>query len=701
MIPKSSQRGNAADLAAHLLNAEDNEFVEVMEMHGTIADDLTGGLREIEAAFLAVTKGKNPFFQMALSPQPGQAWNDDLTRDYVDRVLHGLNLVDQPRGLVRHIKTMPNGVSREHFHLVVSRLDIGECKAIPISFDRIKLMQITREFARDHGMELPPGYYNYADRQQQTYRQVSLYEKSLADRGHPSRAEHQEIITPLWQGRTTPEGFIKALDHHGYMLAYGRRPVVIDIFGKEHSLARLIADDDARVASIRAFLGDHYTEDDLPSVDEAKALAADHLAKTKQFELSETRAERMDVLKAGQAIYRQKIEAEIERRRGEDKAALLRADDRALNERRDHRSAFLEHRRETKARREAMEPTGLAAFLGRITGYALIQKKIHKHEDKKLFAAHAEARAEIIARQDAQREEMRLAHQMRGLDEERKLRELSYREAQEIRSLERQFEQEARLQFRENHPAPTPVPALELTPMGRRAAPAKAMNRYTGSSYQDRATPEEFKAQAQHPLDSDVEPPPLEPERHGDDRNKQHLDRAARSGETPPDRKPAEPEAAKEVAAKNPEPMSIAEVPTRTVSVNHDFQYEGYLRKQAKNRADELTQAFDNAANAQGLDDQESSSSGDAQEARPQPPQHGEVEPQAEPKLQNEFEVNQALEPPAQSEPATPQFDKAAHGHEPSTAVEPEPSPEPDMSPSQNSEPENVAPSPEIDRDRE
>ncbi len=493
MIPKSSQRSDASGLAAHLLNAHDNEFVEVMFLQGGIADDLTGWAREKEASFLALTKGQNPFYHVQISPDFRQAWNDDLTFDFVSRILSGVGLEGQDHALVRHIKQMPDGISREHFHLVVSRLDINECKAIPISFDHIKLQYITRDFARNHDLQLPPGYYNFDDRAKQTYRQQTLFEKKQVDRGLPSRKEHQEIVTPLWEGRVSPKGFIKALEYHGYMLAFGRRPVVVDIHGTEHSLAKLIDLKEAGVAAVREYLGEIYNEEDLPSVEDAKKTALELIEKTKAFERKEDHARQIKALKHGQANRHEKLKSEIEATLAHDKTQRTRFDDTAMQERCAHRSAFLEKRREIKAQREAAKPTGLAAFLGRVTGVALVKKKIHKHRDHKQYLEHIEARQEIISRQLHQSEELRLSHQMRALDAKRKERDLAYREAQELRSLEIHLEKQARLLARGIEPAHTPAPQLELSPFGRRAVPAKAMTRYTGSSYKDRATPKEFR----------------------------------------------------------------------------------------------------------------------------------------------------------------------------------------------------------------
>lgn len=51
MILKGSHRGNAAKLATHLMNTQDNEHVSLYELRGFMSeDDLHGALKESEAA---------------------------------------------------------------------------------------------------------------------------------------------------------------------------------------------------------------------------------------------------------------------------------------------------------------------------------------------------------------------------------------------------------------------------------------------------------------------------------------------------------------------------------------------------------------------------------------------------------------------------------------------------------------------------
>jgi hypothetical protein len=86
MIPKASQRGLGQDLATHLQNAYDNEYVEIAEVRGAVACDLHGAFAEWEVCAHAMTGCRNYLYSLSVNPDPAQR---QLTRteyrDYIDR----------------------------------------------------------------------------------------------------------------------------------------------------------------------------------------------------------------------------------------------------------------------------------------------------------------------------------------------------------------------------------------------------------------------------------------------------------------------------------------------------------------------------------------------------------------------------------------------------------------------------------------
>ena len=306
MIPKASQRGLGQDLATHLQNAYDNEYVEIAEVRGAVAHDLHGAFAEWELCAHAMTGCRNYLYSLSVNPDPAQ---DPLTReqylDYIDRAEGKLGLSSQPRAIVFHIKD-----GREHCHVVWSRIDTERGKAIHQAFDRQKLMMVTRQFAREHGLLLPEGMVNDAgrDRRKKT---LSLYEKHQQDATGLTKEERIAQVTQAWRQSDGARAFVRALEELGYVLATGKRPyVLVDLYGEMNALPKLIDDKQVRTKDIRAFLEREFPPELLPSVEEAKALVASHRKAIEDFGKAQARADRVDTLKASQAERRRPLEDE-------------------------------------------------------------------------------------------------------------------------------------------------------------------------------------------------------------------------------------------------------------------------------------------------------------------------------------------------------------------------------------------------------
>lgn len=480
MIPFGSQRGSGQDLAIHLMNAHDNEYVELADLRGSVAADLSGAFGEWEAQAHAMTRCQNYLYSLSVNPDPAQGpMPRELYDDYIARAEDALGLAGQPRAVVFHIKDDKWGNAREHCHVVWSRIDVQDCKAIHMAFDHDKLMAVTRQFARDRGIELAPGYYSLEDRKRQTHRQLSLYDKFQEDASGLSREERTALVTELWQQRDTADSFVQALEYHGYMLASGKRPyVLVDIYGHTNSLPKLIDDRTVNTKAIRGFLGDTYSAETLPSVEEAKAMAAQHRDALKDFRKSQARADQIDLLKEHQARRRAKLDAEISSSLERQRNTRHDCETRQLSDRRAQRAAYLEQSRAIRLERHENRPRGLAGFLARVSGVELARHKLHRYQDKKRYDAFLSEKHALQDRQAAERLELQRRQEMQALDLERKRRALDQTDKRERRSLELSLQKQQHMRLRAGHEH-MPSLALELRPPGRKAVPHKAMHRHT------------------------------------------------------------------------------------------------------------------------------------------------------------------------------------------------------------------------------
>ncbi len=150
MILHGNQRGGAKDLALHLLKQE-NEHVEVHELRGFVSDNLISALKEIHAVSRG-TKARQFLFSLSLNPPPAENIPTEVFEEAIERIEKKLGLSDQPRAIVFHEKQ-----GRRHAHAVWSRIDTAAMKAIPLSFSKRKLMDISRELYLEHGWTMPRG----------------------------------------------------------------------------------------------------------------------------------------------------------------------------------------------------------------------------------------------------------------------------------------------------------------------------------------------------------------------------------------------------------------------------------------------------------------------------------------------------------------------------------------------------------------
>ena len=154
MIIKASSRGSYRNLANHLTNTRDNDHVTLHEMRGLAGSSLHAGLAEIDAVSRG-TRCQKPFFSVSFNPPMGQQVTHAQFDEAFAKLERKLGLVDQPRAVIYHEKE-----GRRHCHVVWSRIDSQEMKAIDMSHFKLKCTDISRELYQEHGWQMPKGLIN-------------------------------------------------------------------------------------------------------------------------------------------------------------------------------------------------------------------------------------------------------------------------------------------------------------------------------------------------------------------------------------------------------------------------------------------------------------------------------------------------------------------------------------------------------------
>jgi hypothetical protein len=454
MIPFASQRGNGQDLATHLLNVQDNERVELFDVRRSVARDLHGAFAEWEAIAKGLTRARQYLCSLSVNPDERQG---RLTRaqylDYIDRVEAALGLTGQPRAIVFHYKRGAGGAVREHCHVVWSRTDVKNKRAIPLPFFKEKLMAVTRAFALDHGLHLPLGYDRQADEARRN-RQLSVYDCAKQKETAISHEERMAAVTDAWRRSDNAKAFVAALEALGYLLARGRnetRIVLVDFYGHTTALTRLIDDASVRAKHVRDFLGTAFAPDKLPTVEQAQEHAAKRRETIEAFEAAAREDEDAEQLARRQAERREEIEAiaTILRRQHRDERAQLAA--LHMTERQRLKASYLAAQRRIRMDRARRRPRGLAAFLGRVSGVSLVIRKVQRYRDRKRYDAYLVWRNELKRRQKESEEALAVQHGLQMTDVERRLRALDQIEQRERESVEQMRRREQRQRINALH----------------------------------------------------------------------------------------------------------------------------------------------------------------------------------------------------------------------------------------------------------
>jgi hypothetical protein len=277
-----------------------------------------------------------------------------------------------------------------------------------MDYDRYKLQDVAREFARDHGLTLPPGMEKKGSTDKQ--KQSNLKEKQQQERSGISKEERMAAITAVWyQHNEDPHAFVTALEKAGYHLARSAteryagdkgRYVVIDLAGAVHPLARQI--EDVRTKQIKEFLGADYPLEKLRDIETARAAArqdreaaAKEEAQARQEFREQDAKERRGELGRHHAERRSYFDfkrAELGKRVETERRALL-----------DLQTAEKDGVLEARA---AKQPRGMLAFLVRITGIQAYITARHGRQDAARTQAHKAEGEALARRHDRERHDM-------------------------------------------------------------------------------------------------------------------------------------------------------------------------------------------------------------------------------------------------------------------------------------------------------
>tara|TARA_B100000678_G_scaffold272789_1_gene262533 strand:+ start:125 stop:1315 length:1191 start_codon:yes stop_codon:yes gene_type:complete len=345
----------------------ENEHVTVQEISGFAGDDLSSAFKEAEAMARG-TRCQKYLFSLSLNPPASQKVGTETFLQTISQAEERLGLQGQPRAIVFHEKG-----DRRHCHVVWSRINSEEMRAIPLSFTKRKLMELSKEIYLEHGWQMPDGFIQPSLRDPKN---LSLAEWQQAKRVGQDARELKAIFQSCWKQSDDQRSFARALQEHGLALAKGdqRGFVATDLNGEVYAIARFCG---VRTKDVRQRLGHPET---LPSVSSAKeALAKSVLPGVEKLRQAEAR-------KLAQVKEHQKklLWQLTEKHQGERKSLLERHQARSFAE--------------LKARQDRFNK-GLRGLFDRITGAYGKTKKQNELEAYEAFKRDQTERDKLVYRQ--------------------------------------------------------------------------------------------------------------------------------------------------------------------------------------------------------------------------------------------------------------------------------------------------------------
>ncbi|CAI2717510.1 relaxase/mobilization nuclease domain-containing protein [Nitrospina watsonii] len=386
MILKGSQRGGARNLANHLLNQKENDHVDVHEIRGLAAESLRSAFLEIEAVSKG-TQARQPFFAVTFNPPP----HADITIDQFEgafaAVERKMGLEHQPRAVVFHEKQ-----GRRHAHVIWSRIDTDQMKAIPMSHFKRRLQDVSRDLYLKLGLEMPDGLKNRKDRDPFSF---DLQAWQQAKRLKEDPRDLKQIIRQALQNSDGLKTFQNTLQAQGLFLARGdkRGFVVLHHTGEVMSLTRYSG---FKAKDVKARLG---TPENLPSVEEVR----------KEIAARQTQA------------FKKKL-TELHRKQEKERQPLLEdlrdMRDRHRRERKEMKELHNERWQREELIRANRLRKGIMGLWDRITGRRGRISRQNKQEAQQALFRDKQEKQHLIDRQMAERR--KLQERFKALHEKQK-----------------------------------------------------------------------------------------------------------------------------------------------------------------------------------------------------------------------------------------------------------------------------------------
>ncbi len=264
MIIKGAPAGSVGFWTTHLERTDTNDAVNIRDVRGTLAQDLAGALREMQAVASGSRCRGNFMYQANINPLAHEELTPEQWVKAVDTLEKNLGLEDHQRVVIEHVKG-----GRQHYHIIWNRVDVDTMRVRDMGGNYYSHERTARQLEQEFGLERAPRVHGEREGER-TSQRTDLWEYNRGlESGEAPKAIKAEL-TELWRASDSGPAFVEAIEERGYILTKGDRRdfCIIDRAGDEHSLARRL--DGVTVKELKARLSG-IDRASLPTVNEGKA----------------------------------------------------------------------------------------------------------------------------------------------------------------------------------------------------------------------------------------------------------------------------------------------------------------------------------------------------------------------------------------------------------------------------------------------
>lgn len=267
MIIKGSSRKGPVRLARHLLRADTNERVHILELQSP-HDELVEAFRDWQV-LTDGTRGELGLYHAQINPDARYGMTPEQWERTIAVLEKELGFEGQPRAVVMHEKH-----GRAHLHVVWARTDIETMTLRSDGLNYAAHERASLQLEKEFGHEITPGKHAKRDREKQPdlpKSEITHGEWQQAERTGVDPRTRKEQLTALFSHCDNGQALKAGIEEQGYVLAQGDRRdfVLVDRVGEVHNLGRQIKG--VKAAELREFMSD-IDRNALPTVEEAKEL---------------------------------------------------------------------------------------------------------------------------------------------------------------------------------------------------------------------------------------------------------------------------------------------------------------------------------------------------------------------------------------------------------------------------------------------